>query len=58
MIEKIGELTFRDGVLVTDFDADAEIAKRGGLDAMYQQSLEHNAFMRRFASKTKADDVC
>ena len=47
MIEKIGGLTFKDGILVSGIDSDAEIAKRGGLDAMLAESVKHNAFMAR-----------
>jgi hypothetical protein len=55
MIEKIGGLTFRDGVLVSSIDVDAEIAKRGGIDAMYQRSLQANPFMAALVRKAKAD---
>jgi len=47
VIEKIGGLTFKDGVLVSNLDVDAEIATRGGMDVMFAESVKHNAFMAR-----------
>lgn len=49
VIERIGHLTFKDGVLVSTLDEHGEIAKRGGIDAMLARSLETNAFMRQLA---------
>lgn len=51
MIEKIGGLTFKDGILVSTFASEAEIAKRGGLAAMMEQSLRLNPFMQMLAKR-------
>lgn len=51
MIEKIGGLTFKDGVLISSLDVEAELAKRGGLDAMFKQSRENNALLARLSKR-------
>ena len=55
MIEKIGGLTFKDGYLVTNFNEEAEIAKRGGIDAMFKQSLKNNALLARLVGERAID---
>lgn len=55
MIEKIGGLTFKDDVLVSSIDIDAEIAKRGSLDGMLVQSFQNNALLSRLARKAEAE---
>lgn len=55
MIEKIGGLTFKDGVLVSAFDPLAEIAKRGGIDGLLVQSFQNNALLSRLARKAEAE---
>ena len=49
MIEKIGGLTFQDGILVATMDAKREIEKRGGIEKMLEDSMKHNAFLQRLA---------
>lgn len=50
-IEKIGGLTFRDGILVSNFDVEKEIEKRGGIDKMFAESLKHNALLARLVKR-------
>lgn len=49
-LEKISGLTFRGGYLVSAINFEAEIAKRGGLEAMLEQSLKHNALLKRLSN--------
>ncbi len=54
LIERVGGLVFRNGILVSDFDAEKEIEKRGGIDKMFGESLKANALLVRLAkSKSK-----
>jgi hypothetical protein len=54
LIEKIGGLTFRDGVLVSSFDEKAAFERRGGLDKMFEESKGGNALLARLV-KAQAD---
>lgn len=53
VIERIGGLAFHNGVLVSDLDVRKEIAKRGGADKMFAESLKNNALLARLAAETK-----
>ena len=51
MIEYIGGMTFKDGILVSTFDAEKEIAKRGGIDKMFAESVKGNALLSHLSAK-------
>ena len=53
MIEKIGTLTFQNGIMVATFDAERAFEKRGGIDKMVEDSKQHNALLARLIKADK-----
>jgi hypothetical protein len=58
LIEKIGGLTFRDGVLVSSFDERAAFERRGGLDKMFEESKSGNALLARLVKAAAWKGTC
>lgn len=51
LIEKVGGLTFRDGVLVAGLDVKEALERRGGIDKMFEESKRNNALLSRLSLK-------